>query len=135
MVGLVLYTAAFNFKQELSVRKTQTTVFLLLICLFVVAVEVQAAAYFWGTMDAKIPERVILTLLVCSSIMRFNQTSPRSFLFCMISSAAFAIIELLVVVLAMFEVEARVGEFFGGAVVLVGHYLIMHGSILHCNLQ
>lgn len=54
--------------------------------------------------------------------------------FC-ISAGAFVVAESITSLLKHLKYESVVSGVLEGPIVLLGHYLIMHGSILHCNLQ
>lgn len=56
-------------------------------------------------------------------------------MFLVIGATLFAGSELIGTMLAYNNIESRFALLLGAPAVLVGHYLIMHGSVLHCNLQ
>jgi hypothetical protein len=56
-------------------------------------------------------------------------------MFLLISSSLFVGSELAVTGLKHFDIQTNFIGVLEGPIVMLGHYLIMHGAILHCNLQ
>ena len=135
MMGWLLYVAVFSMKQPIGKSSFVGKLVIWGSCIIVVGVQILVTYWLWYTEYRNLWARIVLTLLLLLAILRYNNTSPRSYLFFCISASLFVLSELGCTALRYFGSESVLCDVLEGPIVVLGHYLIMHGSILHCNLQ
>ena len=134
----MLYSVGMNLGQVVRSCSMVLRLTRMMMSLLLVLISIGVCYYFWDIIPNKIiliSEGILMVFLSLSSLFRYERTTPYSFRFMSLGSLLLWMGNFLLLYIEYY----RNSWHFGRGIMMLssyaGHYLLMHGSLHHSNLQ